>query len=199
MRIVRIFWTCFDTDDSKLVIKEILEKGELQITDQERSVMQENIFRDVAVIVADKCVNPENNRPYTVGVIQNAMKEIHYGVNITKSAKSQALDVIKKLKSTMPIARAPMSLRVVFPSDRADQVLKELNAIPGINVYSCIWRRNFDDANKGREDGELADLSNKLRETSTPPPELPAVEEKCQVMSVSYQPRLVSSHPGGRE
>ena len=34
-----------------------------------------------------------------------AMKQIHYGVNLTKSAKSQALDVIKKLKVTMPIAQ----------------------------------------------------------------------------------------------
>ena len=72
---------CFDTDDKELEIKEILEKGELQVTDQERQAMQESMFRDVAAIVADKCMNPENNRAYTVSMIQSAMKQIHYGVN----------------------------------------------------------------------------------------------------------------------
>jgi len=31
-------------------------------------------------------------------MIQNAMKEIHYAVNPSRSAKQQALDVIRKLK-----------------------------------------------------------------------------------------------------
>ena len=130
---------CFDTNDNKLVIKEILEKGELQITDQERHAMQESTFRDVAAIVADKCINPENNRPYTVGMIKNAMKQIHYGVNLTKSAKSQALDVIKKLKATMPIVRAPMSLRVSFPAEHAKYVLTELNSIQGIILSTMVY------------------------------------------------------------
>ncbi len=70
-------------------------------------------------------------------MIQNAMRQIHYGVTLNKSAKSQvfvnsiiyvfvclymcmyvytkALEVIRKLKDVMPIARASMLLRVVTP------------------------------------------------------------------------------------
>ncbi len=47
------------------------------------------MFRDVAAIVADKTINPENNRPYTISMIQNAMKQVHYAVSVTKSAKQQ--------------------------------------------------------------------------------------------------------------
>lgn len=56
----------FGTTDQLLVCKEILDKGELQVTEQERSALLESTFRDVAAIVADKSINPENNRPYTV-------------------------------------------------------------------------------------------------------------------------------------
>ena len=87
------------------------------MSEQERGAQLESIFRDVASIVTDKTVNPENNRPYTVSglltrliryslgdvaglmksglstqqisMIQNAMKQIHYSVNTTKNAKSQ--------------------------------------------------------------------------------------------------------------
>ena len=37
-----------------------------QVSEQERGAQLESIFRDVASIVTDKTVNPENNRPYTV-------------------------------------------------------------------------------------------------------------------------------------
>jgi ribosome maturation protein Sdo1 len=43
-------------------------------------------------------------------MIQNAMKQIHYSVSLNKNAKQQALDVIKKLKTVMPIAKACMML-----------------------------------------------------------------------------------------
>lgn len=47
------------------------------------------MFRDIATIVADKCVNPDTKRPYTVGIIERAMKDIHYSVITTRSTKQQ--------------------------------------------------------------------------------------------------------------
>jgi len=48
-----------------------------------------NLAKDVANIVADKCVNPETNRPYPVTMIEKAMKDIHYSVLPNKNAKQQ--------------------------------------------------------------------------------------------------------------
>jgi ribosome maturation protein Sdo1 len=39
-----------------------------QVSEQERVAQIESMFRDVAGIIADKTINPENNRPYTVSV-----------------------------------------------------------------------------------------------------------------------------------
>ncbi len=48
-------------------------------------------------------------------MIQHAMKQIHYSVNVNKNAKQQTMDVIRKLKAIMPIARINMVLRVISP------------------------------------------------------------------------------------
>lgn len=40
--------------------------GREQVSDKERQVALESVFRDVATIVSEKCVNPASNRPYTV-------------------------------------------------------------------------------------------------------------------------------------
>lgn len=68
---------------------QILAKGELQVSEKERTNQLESMFRDIATIVAEKCVNPETKRPYTVGIIERAMKDIHYSVITTRSTKQQ--------------------------------------------------------------------------------------------------------------
>jgi ribosome maturation protein SDO1 len=64
------------------------------VSDKERHQQLENSFKEIATIVADKCVNPETKRPYTVTMIEQAMKDAHYSINPTKSSKQQALEVI---------------------------------------------------------------------------------------------------------
>lgn len=70
-------------------LEKILAKGELQVSDKERQTQLETMFRDIATIVAEKCVNPETKRPYTVSLIERAMKDIHYSVKASKSTKQQ--------------------------------------------------------------------------------------------------------------
>lgn len=99
----------FDTDNSTDICKHILEKGELQISDKERSAQLDATFKDIATIVAgttlkyyalqtnvfsivfvlDKCVNPETKRPYSVTMIEKAMKDIHYSVKLNRNSKQQ--------------------------------------------------------------------------------------------------------------
>merc|ERR1711981_1521865 len=58
----------YDTADATTICKEILTKGELQVSDKERQAEREALFKDVATTVADKCVNPESKRPYPVSM-----------------------------------------------------------------------------------------------------------------------------------
>eukprot|EP00602_Paraphysomonas_sp_CaronLab_P005413 CAMPEP_0185021370 /NCGR_PEP_ID=MMETSP1103-20130426/4058_1 /TAXON_ID=36769 /ORGANISM="Paraphysomonas bandaiensis, Strain Caron Lab Isolate" /LENGTH=518 /DNA_ID=CAMNT_0027552855 /DNA_START=37 /DNA_END=1593 /DNA_ORIENTATION=+ len=116
----------FGTSDEKEICKEILDRGDMQVSELERQALLDGMFRDVASIVAEKAINTETGRPYSISMIQNAMKDIHYSVGLTKSAKQQALDVIRKLRKVMPIARVSMHLRITCPQEGADSVLEML-------------------------------------------------------------------------
>ncbi|XP_037337351.1 ribosome maturation protein SBDS [Pungitius pungitius] len=119
----------FGTDDLTEICKQILAKGELQVSDKERHSQLETMFRDIATIVAEKCVNPETKRPYTVSLIEGAMKEIHYSVKANKSTKQQALEVIRQLKESMGIQRAHMRLRLVLPAKEAKRLKEKLKPL----------------------------------------------------------------------
>ena len=53
----------FGTSDIDAVCRVILEKGELQVGEKERQRQLGTTFRDIAVIVAEKCINPQTQRP----------------------------------------------------------------------------------------------------------------------------------------
>ncbi|KAJ3299142.1 hypothetical protein HK104_009936 [Borealophlyctis nickersoniae] len=135
----------FKTDDTAKIIREILQKGELQVGEKERSQQLGNMYRDIATTVAEKCINPQTNRPYTVTMIEKAMADLHFSVNPTKGAKQQALEVIRQLqeKSIIPIARAQMRVRITL-SGKDGKRLKEKFAGLLTKVEDEDWGEEYE-------------------------------------------------------
>jgi len=128
----------FGTEDEREICIMILAKGELQVSEKERSQQFETMFRDIATLVSEKCVNPETKRPYTVGVIESAMKEVHYSVKPNQGTKPQALEVIKLLKESIPIEKAQMRIKLILPKDNAKRIREKL--LPSLTaVESEDW------------------------------------------------------------
>lgn len=88
----------FGTDDEMTICLKILAEGELQVSDKERKVELDTLFRDVASVLSEKCINPETNRPYTISMIERALKDVHFSVDPKRSAKTQALEVRTAIK-----------------------------------------------------------------------------------------------------
>lgn len=124
----------FGKDDQTEICKEILSKGELQVSDKERQSHLDSLFKDIATTVADKCVNPELKRPYPVTTIEKAMKDIHYSVKPNQNSKQQALQVIKLLKETLPLERAQMRLQVMFKGKESKKWKEKLVKIQTVEV-----------------------------------------------------------------
>ncbi|XP_074661955.1 ribosome maturation protein SBDS-like [Tubulanus polymorphus] len=132
----------FGTDKHSDICMEILSKGEMQVTEKERHAQLEESFRDIATIVADKCVNPDTKRPYTVTMIEKSMRDVHYSVKPTKSTKQQALDVIRKLRETdtINVARAQMRVKVTAPRREAGKIRPKLR-----KLASKVEEEQFED------------------------------------------------------
>jgi ribosome maturation protein SDO1 len=122
--------SAFKSTDHAKICLEILANGELQVSEKERKDQMENMYRDIATIVAEKSVNKQTGKQFTVGVIERALQEIHFSLNTTKPPKSQALAAIKMLKeqSSLQIERAKMRLQVSLHTEAAVTALKASEA-----------------------------------------------------------------------
>jgi len=117
----------FGTEDNTAICKEILEKGELQISEKERQSQQESIQKEIFNIIAGLCVNPETKRPYPVSIIEKGLKDVHFSVKQGRSSKQQALDGIQLLKSVIPIERAQMRVRISVVGAQGKFILEKIS------------------------------------------------------------------------
>ena len=105
----------FGTDNTTECCKKILEKGELQVSDKEREHAFKLMFNEVAQTVAAMSFNPKSVRPYTVSIIKDAMIKHQFHLNMSKSAKKQALDCVKFLSKKMDLQRMRMLVSITVP------------------------------------------------------------------------------------
>lgn len=108
----------FGTTDTNDIVKDILKKGELQVGEKEREHDLSALRKEIATLVAEKCVDPATQTPYSVGVIDRAMTEAGFSIKQGKTAKSQVSECIRLLQteSNLPIQRARMRVRVTMPA-----------------------------------------------------------------------------------
>lgn len=118
----------FKTDDTNVIIQEVLKRGDLQVGEKERAHQLESVHRDIASIVAEKCINPETKRPYTTSMIEKALAELHLSIRANKSPKQQALEAIKLLQERriIPIARAQMRIRLTMASKDGKRIKEKV-------------------------------------------------------------------------
>ena len=110
----------FGTRDREEVAREILAKGELQVSPEERQHELGALLRDVANVLAEKCVNPETGLPHPASLLERALQNAHFQPDTRRSAKRQALETaLPRLQEALPIERARMRLRARAPAGAA--------------------------------------------------------------------------------
>lgn len=121
-----------------------MKKGELQVSEKERHAQLESMFRDIATTVSDKCVNPKTNRPYTVTLIEKAMKDLHFSVKPNKSTKQQVLiyliHVIQYLSTNIVMFILCVNSHTCFFLSQALEVIKQLKETETIDIQRAMMR-----------------------------------------------------------
>jgi len=119
--LMKVFGKCDETE----ICKEVLAKGELQVSEKERHSVLDSQLNSIVNSVAALCVNPETRRPYPVTMIEKSLHDAHFSVKMNKNTKQQTLDAIKLLKEHLPIERSRMKVRVSYAGKEGGSRLKE--------------------------------------------------------------------------
>ncbi len=93
----------FQTADAEEVAKQIIMKGDMQLTSEYRNSLRENKRKQIINIIHRNGVDPKTHAPHPVKRIENALEEAKVHINEFASVEEQLQEVLKKLKPIIPI------------------------------------------------------------------------------------------------
>jgi len=129
----------FGTTDFETIAKEILLKGELQLTAEQRKEMIEAKKKQIIEYIAKNAVDPKTNLPIPRTRIEIALEQVKVHIDPNKDPESQALQIIKELARVIPIKIAKALVEVKVPpkySSRLKSYLSNLGELKKANWLS---------------------------------------------------------------
>ncbi|MDD3408753.1 MULTISPECIES: ribosome assembly factor SBDS [unclassified Methanobrevibacter] len=119
----------FDTVEPLEVAKQILDKGQVQLTAEQRRHMQEDKRRMVINTIARESINPQTGYPHPAQRIENAMDECKVKIDPFTSVDQQVKTALKAIKVKIPIRFEKVKMAVRLPGDATGHAYKEINSL----------------------------------------------------------------------
>ncbi len=110
----------FGTTDPLEIIPEVIKRGEIQITAEQRREMQEQKRKQLITHIARNAVNPQmDDAPHPPERIESALEETDFRVDAMEPVESQVDDALDALRPVIPIRFDTVTVAVQLPADYA--------------------------------------------------------------------------------
>jgi len=117
----------FDNTDVLEVATEIILKGNIQLTAQQKRDMQEEKRKMVVNKIAREAINPQTGLPHPVTRIENAMEESKVKIDPFKSVDEQVQNALKAIKVKIPIRFEHVKVAVRLPGSVAGNAFSTIS------------------------------------------------------------------------
>jgi ribosome maturation protein SDO1 len=110
----------FGTTDPMEIIPQVIKKGEIQITADQRRKMQEQKRKQLVTRIARNAVNPQmDDAPHPPDRIDRALEEAGFTIDPMEPVESQVDDALDALRPVIPIRFAEVTVAVSVPANYA--------------------------------------------------------------------------------
>lgn len=109
----------FETEDELAVARQILKKGELQLTQAQRKELADNKRRQIINFISKHAVDPKLNIPHPPARIENALEVGKIKIDPYDNVDSQIKRVVKELQTLLPMKLEQVKLAVKMPAEYA--------------------------------------------------------------------------------
>ncbi len=116
----------FKTSDISEIIVEIVRKGQIQLTTEQRHQMTERKRKQVIDTIARESINPQTNAPHPPARISQAIDDAKIHIDPFKSVSEQVQIVLKGIKPLLPIRMEKTRLAVKLTGDAYGKVYGEI-------------------------------------------------------------------------
>jgi ribosome maturation protein SDO1 len=107
----------FNTTDISTIAKEIIQRGEIQLTTEQRHEMQESKKKRIVDLIVRNAMDPKTKMPHPRTRIELAMEEAKVHIDPFKSVNQQMKTIIEMLRPILPISMDQARISVKIPPE----------------------------------------------------------------------------------
>lgn len=111
----------FRTSSTTDVARIILDRGELNLTSEQRRRLVEEKKRQIINIIARSYVDPKTHLPHPPLRIEQAMDECRVSIDPFKRAEDQVKNVVDALRSVLPMKSERLKFTLIIPAQYTAQ------------------------------------------------------------------------------
>ena len=111
----------FKTTDATEIAKQILTRGDLNLTTDQRRKMVEEKKKQIIQFINKSFVDPKTHLPHPIIRIEAALDEARVIIDPFKKAEDQAKTIVDVLRKTLPLKSETAKLTVTVPPQFAAQ------------------------------------------------------------------------------
>ena len=130
----------FGTTDKLEVAKQLIRKGEIQLTTEQRREMQEQKRKQIVQYIAQNAINPQTGTPHPPQRIEIAMEEAKVHVDPFKPVEEQVKEVLDALRPLIPIRFEKARIAVRLGAEDAAKSYGDIKAFG--TILKEEWQRN---------------------------------------------------------
>lgn len=122
----------FGTLDVFKVAEEIIRRGEVQVTTEQRRKMREQKLRQIVSLISRRAINPHTNSPHPPARIESAMAEAKIQIDEFKNAEEQFPKIVKALLPIIPLKFESRKIEIKIPAShvgRTQRMVREFGTV----------------------------------------------------------------------
>jgi len=128
----------FGTDDPRTVAVEIIKRGEIQLTAEQRRKLIEEKKAQILNLIAKNAIDPKTKLPIPIKRLEIALEQAKVSIDPFKPAEQQLESVVTQLAKVIPIKIARAYVIVKLPPEHASKGLKVLQSMGTIKKSTWL-------------------------------------------------------------
>ena len=117
---------CFNTDNPMIIAETILQRGDLQLTTEQRRGLIDEKRKQIVSTLTRNFVDPKSGLPHPPLRIEQALEEARVSIDPYKAAEEQTKGIIDRIRTILPLKSENLQLAIKVPPQFVPQSIGAL-------------------------------------------------------------------------
>ncbi len=152
----------FGTRQIMEAAEQIFEKGEMQLTTEQKKEMREEKYRQIVDMIARRAQDPKTGNPHPPQRVENALEEAGFNIDAFDDVEEKFQEAINDIRPIIPVSLDEKTVAIRIPVDQAGKAYDRIQS--AAEVEEEEWGNDYFMCRVTMPAGVLSSLMDDIQE-----------------------------------